>query len=187
MQDRETASPDDSGTGAGSERRRHLGRRAFVGAVAAALVSGPVAPRAQGQRTARVGYFGSADNPNLPVLLDGLSKLGWIEGRTMIFHRVIMPAPVDTREQSRLLDDLLAFGPDVIVVSGTTRTPMVLERTRTIPVIFANVGDPVAKSWSRAMRGPEETPPERAVSASTSPPRTWGSSPRSFRSSPESA
>jgi putative tryptophan/tyrosine transport system substrate-binding protein len=80
-----------------------------------------------------------------------LQDLGWTAGRNIKidYHW----APGDAAQMRRHADELQALAPDVIVVSGTQVTTVLLQTVKTIPVIFVNVSDPLARGlvrdWSR--------------------------------------
>jgi len=87
------------------------------------------------------------------ALLEGLAKLGWIEGRNARFEvRVVAEEPDRVRTHA---EELVGLAPDVIAVGSLVTTRALLERTRTIPIVFANVGDPVAGGLLKNIARPE--------------------------------
>src|SRR5262245_10075495 len=87
------------------------------------------------------------------ALRDGLAKLGWIEGRNVRFEVRFSDSDLDrTRTQA---DELVRLAPDVIVVVSGPAARVVLQRTRTIPIVFTNVGDPVALGLLQNIARPE--------------------------------
>ena len=110
-------------------------------------MSWPLAARAQqGERIRRIGVLMQigADDPEAPAWVgafsQGLAEAGWIIGRN---------ARIDYRwhqgaEAARAYAaELLALTPDIILASGTAGTIAVKQLTRTVPIVFVRVGDPV--------------------------------------------
>ena len=77
---------------------------------------------------------------------DGLQKLGWTEGsNTQIDTR--WATPTDAAAMQRFAKELVALQPDVILASTTPTTTALLQQTRTIPIVFATVGDPIGSGF----------------------------------------
>ena len=134
-------------------------RREFITLVGAAA-AWPMAARAQqNERVRRIGVLvaSPADDAEwkarLAAFNDGLAQLGWIEGRNM---------RVDTRWATTNADDLrkqaaelVATTPDVLVAaSGTTSIAPLLQATRTVPIVFAIVVDPVGAGFVASLARP---------------------------------
>jgi putative tryptophan/tyrosine transport system substrate-binding protein len=84
---------------------------------------------------------------------DELQKLGWVEGRNIqIDSRWAMPGDVESRE--RFAKELVALRPDVILSHSTPNTATLLQQTRTIPIIFAQVADPVVSGFVASFARP---------------------------------
>src|SRR5262245_18674066 len=135
-------------------------RRSFLmllgGASAAAW---PLAARAQQDgRVRRVGVLagGNADSTtraNQSALLEGLAKLGWIEGRNLrIDLRVNLSDPDRIRAHAV---ELINLAPDVIVTSSRPATLVVQELTKTIPIVFTAGGDPITGGLLQNIARPE--------------------------------
>jgi putative ABC transport system substrate-binding protein len=76
----------------------------------------------------------------------GLQKLGWREGRnTRIDAR--WAAPGDTQSMQRFAKELVALQPDIILSNTTPTTTALLQQTRTIPIVFVTVGDPIGSGF----------------------------------------
>jgi putative ABC transport system substrate-binding protein len=87
---------------------------------------------------------------------EGLQKLGWTEGRNI---RVDPRwASADAEAMQRFAQELVALQPDLILSATTPAVAALLQQTRTIPIVFALVADPVG-SGSRASRGLAATSP----------------------------
>jgi len=125
-----------------------LKRRGFITLLGGAAVAWPLAARAQqSERMRRIGVLMPyAENdrdtpPRVTALSQGLEKFGWTEGHNVrLDHRWSASDAESTRRFARELVDL---APDVILTDTTPVTAAVLRETRTIPVVFVNVGDPV--------------------------------------------
>ena len=73
-----------------------------------------------------------------------LQKLGWTEGRNIRFD--IRWAP-DLESMQRFAKELVAMQPDLILANNTPTTAAMLQQTRTIPIVFAVVADPVGSGF----------------------------------------
>jgi putative ABC transport system substrate-binding protein len=124
-------------------------RREFLTLLGGAAAAWPVAARAQqGERLRRIGFLTGADE-NDPVaktyvsaLTQSLAGLGWTDGRNVRMD--LRWGGGDTNRMRALAQELVGLQPDVIVTGGTAATVAVQRETRTIPIVFANVPDPVA-------------------------------------------
>jgi putative ABC transport system substrate-binding protein len=87
------------------------------------------------------------------ILRETLAKLGWIEGRNVRFEIRFSNGDLDrTRTYA---DELVHLAPDVIIVVSGPAARVLLQRTRTIPIVFTNVGDPVAIGLLQNIARPE--------------------------------
>ena len=77
---------------------------------------------------------------------EGLQKLGWMEGRNVRFDTRWTSAG-NVEEMQRFAKELVALQPDLILGHTTTATAALRQQTRTIPVIFAFVSDPVGSGF----------------------------------------
>jgi putative ABC transport system substrate-binding protein len=123
-------------------------RRAFITLLGGA-VAWPVAARAQrGDRVRRIGVLMAGEEndpvmkPRLPAFTQGLADLGWTEGRNVRIDR--RWGGDDINRIRALALELIGLQPDVFVTNGTPATVAVQRDTRTIPIVFATVSDPVA-------------------------------------------
>jgi putative ABC transport system substrate-binding protein len=132
-------------------------RREFIaGGIAAAL---PLAARAQqGERVRRVGVIMAAatDNPDqqasLVAFRQVFQQLGWTDGRNARID--VRWAGGEAREIRRHADDLVALAPDIIVATGTAAMGPLLQATRTIPIVFVQVADPVGAGFIDTLAQP---------------------------------
>ena len=128
----------------------------FVGGIAAAW---PLAGRAQQvQPIRRLGVLTPlpADHPDAKarhaVFLQALDKLGWTEGRNVqIEARWSAGDSAITRKQAA---ELVALKPDVILASGSAGAAAVLQATRSVPVVFVIVPDPVGSGFVESLAEP---------------------------------
>ena len=80
--------------------------------------------------------------PRLSAFTQALADLGWTDGRNVRMD--LRWGGDDTNRIRALAQELVGLQPDIILTSGTPATVAVQRETRTIPIVFANVGDPVA-------------------------------------------
>jgi putative tryptophan/tyrosine transport system substrate-binding protein len=124
-------------------------RRVFIVGLGSAA-AWPLQARAQqGDRVRRIGVlFGGDENdpvwkPNFSAFTRALADLGWTDGRNV---RVDLRfGSNDINRIRALAQELVGLQPDVIVPSGTPATVAVQRETRTIPIVFASLTDPVAQ------------------------------------------
>src|SRR5262249_11365976 len=119
----------------------------------------PLAARAQQERMRRIGVLqsGAADNPDVQVwlaaFLQRLLELGWSEGRNLrIEYR--LGALGDAERTRKYAAELVALAPDVIFAGGTAQVGRLLQATRTVPIIFAIVADPVGAGFVDSLARP---------------------------------
>jgi putative ABC transport system substrate-binding protein len=82
----------------------------------------------------------------------GIQKLGWMEGRNVAIEYRWAAAEADLVQ--RFAKELVALQPDLILTQNTPITAAVLQQTRTIPIIFANVSDPVGSGFVAGLPRP---------------------------------
>src|SRR6516162_4139705 len=123
-------------------------RREFITLLGGAA-AWPLAARAQqGDRVRRIGYLDAGDEndplakPDFSAFTQALAGLGWTDGRNV---RMDLRWWGDDITRIRALaKELVSLQPDIIVVSTAPATAAVQRETRTIPIVMAAVGDPVA-------------------------------------------
>jgi len=132
-------------------------RRDFISLAGTAAIW-PLAARAQqSNQMRRIGVlYGSADNPQTQArsaaLLEGLRQLGWIEGQNLkIDYRFGLGATASIRKRAA---ELIALAPDVIVAGGSAPTEALLRETRSVPIVFAIVPDPMGAGFVKSLRRP---------------------------------
>src|SRR6516162_5771148 len=111
----------------------------------------------QSDRMRRIGFLiGVADDANSRAMYEafrqGLQQLGWIDGRNVrIDARFGAGDPVRIRKYAA---ELVAFSPDVIQVTGSVATQLLLQETRTVPIVFTIVPDPVGSGFVDSLAQP---------------------------------
>jgi len=123
-------------------------RRAFITLLGGAAAS-PLAARAQqGDRVRRIGVLMPFDEndpvgkPRLPAFTRALADLGWTDGRNVQMD--LRWAGDDSNRIRALAQELVGLRPDIILTASTPATVALQRETRTIPIVFANAGDPAA-------------------------------------------
>src|SRR5436190_22006937 len=135
-------------------------RREFIALLGGTAVAWPMAARAQqGERKRRIGVLmahGENDpefHDYLSAFREGLQKLGWTEGRNIQID-ARWGALDDAEARQRSARELLALQPDLILTQNTPPTASMLEQTRTIPVVFVIVADPVGSGFVQSLARP---------------------------------
>jgi len=133
-------------------------RREFITLLGGAATAWPLAARAQGEGMRRVGVLSplAADDPDAQAryaaFLQGLAQLGWTEGRNLrIDRRWAAGNAADIRKYAA---ELVALAPDVILTTGPATMGPLLQATRTVPIVFAIVPDPVGDGYVDSLSRP---------------------------------
>jgi putative ABC transport system substrate-binding protein len=128
-------------------------RRDFIKAVVGSATAWSFAVRAQQRdQIRRIGVLmGYAETDldaqaKLAAFREGLQKLGWAEDRNIRMD-TRWPIPADRESVQRFAKELVALQPDIILSHITPTTAALLQQTRTIPIIFATVSDPVGSGF----------------------------------------
>jgi len=134
-------------------------RRDFVVLLGGAAVAWPLAARAQQpEQMRRIGVLTNlvADDPEaqarVGAFLQGLQELGWAVGRNM---RIEYRWGAGDADRTRgYAAELVALAPDVILTSGASALAPLLQATRSVPVVFAQVPDPVGAGFVNSLARP---------------------------------
>jgi putative ABC transport system substrate-binding protein len=133
-------------------------RRQFITLLGGAAAGWPLAARAQQERVQRIGVLMNlaADDPESTVRLTAfrqtLQQLGWTEGRNV---RIETRWGASDAEKSRkYAAELVALAPDVIVANATASLTAVVQATRSVPIVFTLVADPVGGGFIRSLARP---------------------------------
>jgi putative tryptophan/tyrosine transport system substrate-binding protein len=135
-----------------------LERRKFITLLGSALTWPTVANAQKDARVRRIGVlmgYPQGDpqaQANVTALRQGLNELGWHEGSNVqIDYRWAGGDPDKARTFAR---ELIGMTPDVIVPSSNQVTRIVQQETRTIPIVFVFVGDPVGSGFVASLARP---------------------------------
>ena len=127
-----------------------IGRREFIAGLGSAAAWPGVARAQQPERMRRIGVL-MPFNEDDPVgktiasaFTQALAGLGWADGGTVRMD--LRWGGDETNRIGALAKQLVGLQPDIIVTIATPATAAVQRETRTIPIVLANVGDPVASS-----------------------------------------
>ena len=122
-------------------------RREFI-ALLGGAAAWPLAARAQqGDRVRRIGVLMPYDENDpepkrrVSAFTQALADLGWTDGRNVRMD--LRWAGADTNRIRALAQDLVGLQPDIILANATPATVALQRETRTIPIVFTGVGDPV--------------------------------------------
>jgi ABC-type uncharacterized transport system substrate-binding protein len=135
-------------------------RRQFITLLGGAAAAWPLAARAQqGERMRRIGVLTAGADANDPdaqarnaVLVQTLQQLGWVEGRNLRIDYLWGEGLANViRKQAA---ELVALAPDVVLASGTSALGTLLQATRTVPIVFVNVSDPVGGGFVDSLSRP---------------------------------
>jgi len=136
-------------------------RREFIRLLGGAAAAWPVLARGQQrERMRRIGVFlGGGNNPDdsqslarNAALLQGLGQLGWMVGRNLQID--FRWAGSDSARHSGYAVEMVTNTPEVIVAVGASIVPPLLAATRTIPVVFVQVTDPVGSGFVVSLARP---------------------------------
>ena len=124
-------------------------RREFISLLSGAAATWPLAARAQrADRVRRIGVLIPFENENDPQVRDlwpafkqRLSELGWVEGRNIQFDVHFTTQNIDRIRAGAA--ELVASAPELIYVWSNPGLAALKQATQTIPIVFAQVGDPV--------------------------------------------
>ena len=136
-----------------------MDRRQFVALIGGAAVTGQLPARAQqNERARRVGVLMnlSVDDPEgnarSTAFINGLQELGWSAGKNLrIDYRWGAGDPELFRKYAA---ELVALAPDAILATGTPVVEALQGATRTVPVVFVTVIDPVGAGFAESLARP---------------------------------
>ena len=149
-------------------------RREFIAGLGGAA-AWPLAARQQGERVRRIGVLLPGDEndpvykPRLSAFIQALAGLGWTDGRNVRMD-LRWYGGDNNQIRATLAQELVGLQPDVIATYGTAATVAVQRETRTIPIVFAELADPVVSGIVARLDRPGTLP----ASPSTKP--RWAAS-----------
>ena len=135
-------------------------RRDFMRIIGGAAAAWPLTARAQQrERMRRIGFLWSnfpSDDPEVQArgaaFAQGLQELGWSVGRNLRIDHRWGVADVDRLRKSA--EELVALAPDALVAAGNLAAVALQQATRTLPIVFANVTDPVGAGYVENLSRP---------------------------------
>jgi putative tryptophan/tyrosine transport system substrate-binding protein len=134
-------------------------RRKFITLLGGAAVAWPLAARAQQrERMRRIGVLiaFTSDDPEgqarLMAFAQGLQELGWTVGRNVRIDTRWAAGDADLYR--RYAAELIALAPDVILANGGPALGPLQQATRSIPIVFVNVADPVGGGFVASLARP---------------------------------
>jgi ABC-type uncharacterized transport system substrate-binding protein len=134
-------------------------RRDFITLLGGAAAAWPAAYAQQPERMRRIGVLmGYAESDSdaqakVAAFQESLEKLGWVEGHNIRID-TRWPIPADADSMQRFAKELVALQPELILSHITPTTAALMQQTRTIPIIFATVSDPVGSGFVASFSRP---------------------------------
>jgi putative ABC transport system substrate-binding protein len=135
-----------------------LKRREVISLLGAAAAAWPIAARTQQLSMRRIGVLmnRAAGDPDaqarLTAFRQGLQKLGWTEGSNVQIETRWGEDDVD--RQRKAASELVALAPDIVLASGTLSVAELQKASRTLPIVFAAVSDPVGAGFVDSLARP---------------------------------
>jgi len=131
-------------------------RREFIGSLTGGLLAAPLAAEAQRERTIRIGWLSPGSTVTHGSFLDAfrqrLRELGYVEGRDLAIESRWAEGKLE--RLPALAAELVALKVDVIAAGGTLAALAAKQATRTLPIVFANAGDPVGSGLVTSLARP---------------------------------
>ena len=134
-------------------------RREFIALLGGAAAAWPLAARAQpGERVRRIGVLlpATADDPEFQArftaFLQVLRELGWTDGRNVQIDT--RWATANAAEIRRHAAELVALAPDIILANGSAVVGALQQATRTVPIVFVVVAEPVGAGFVDSLARP---------------------------------
>ena len=134
-------------------------RRQFIALLGGAATWPLVARAQQDQSVRRIGVLSALaeDDPESvarrPAFEQALKALNWTNGNNLrVDYR--WGAADDPDRARKLVAEIIALEPDVILLSGTSVVPPMMQATRTIPIVFVQVIDPVGAGFVKSLARP---------------------------------
>jgi putative ABC transport system substrate-binding protein len=133
-------------------------RREFITLLSGGLFAWPLAAHAQQPaQVRRVGVLESAgietdQQAGVGVFKEVLRQLGWIEGRNVRFE--VRWSGADPAKARKNAEELVALQTDVIVATGALGLQTLLQTTRSVPIVFNSIADPVGSGYIDSLARP---------------------------------
>jgi putative tryptophan/tyrosine transport system substrate-binding protein len=140
----------------------HIGRRKFLATLLGGAAAWPLAARAQQpERMRRIGVLMSTREGDpqrqaqLAAFMQRLTELGWADGRNVRLDVRWTTGSVDAAR--KYAAELVALAPDVIISDTSFNVAAVQQATRTVPIVFGGVIDPVGAGFVDSLARPGDT------------------------------
>jgi putative tryptophan/tyrosine transport system substrate-binding protein len=133
-------------------------RREFITLLSGAAVWPLIAHAQQADQVRRIGVLTTANKDDseiqarLAAFLQELQRLGWTQGRNLRID--LRESAGDTGTTRRYATELVALRPDVILAIGSSPVSSLLDSTRTLPIVFTIVADPVGAGFVDSLARP---------------------------------
>ena len=133
-------------------------RREFLGILGGAAAWPAALKAQQAEHVRHVGVFLGLEPDDAEaqartmVFAQALQQLGWAVGHNLVIDTRLVGGEIDRYRRDAA--DLVALAPDVIISVGSALVAPLQQATRTIPIVFVNVPDPVGAGFVRSMAHP---------------------------------
>jgi putative ABC transport system substrate-binding protein len=132
-------------------------RREFITLVGGGAAAWPLVARAQqAEQMRRIGVLmstaGADAESGVAAFMQALNQLGWVEDRNVRVE--IRWGEGDLPKNRRYAEELVALPPDVIMVYGSVGLEALLQTTRSVPIVFDSVPDPVGTGFVETLARP---------------------------------
>jgi putative tryptophan/tyrosine transport system substrate-binding protein len=133
-------------------------RREFITVFGGAAAAWPLTARAQSNALRRIGILMvlGKDDPEakarITAFQQGLQEAGWVEGRNI--HIETRWSAGNESDIRRYAEEFVAFAPDAILANGNAAVAPLLNVTRSVPIVFAIVPDPVGAGFVESLARP---------------------------------
>jgi len=130
-----------------------MDRRRFLLTLLAGALAAPLAAAAQQTgKIPRIGVLGNQPNPPWDAFRQGLSELGYVEGRSVLIEWRWAAGRFERHVEN--VAELIRLKSDIIVVSGTAAAVAAMRATSTIPIVATTTGDPVSMGLASSLSRP---------------------------------
>ena len=137
-----------------------IGRREFISLLGGAAAAWPLVARAQQSRRMRhIGVLSTvaADDPEVQIRMaafhQGLQEAGWLIGRNLLIEYRWSRAG-DAEQTRKYAAELIALAPELILAVATAAVEPLQQATRTTPIVFVQVSDPVGAGFVESLARP---------------------------------
>jgi putative tryptophan/tyrosine transport system substrate-binding protein len=156
-------------------------RREFIAGLGSAVAWPVVTQAQQDDRVRRIGVLiGFEEKPDMKEWLSGLMRelagLGWINGSRLRMDTRWAAGNMDRMQAAA--KELVSLQPDVLLSASTPATAALAHETKTIPIVFALVNDPIGSGFAATLARPAGISPASAGWRGPSPAFGWNCSRR---------